>query len=48
LDRLVLLVVPVLLVRLVVMEVLVVTLRLERSLLPTVVGAGVVVPFLTL
>jgi hypothetical protein len=48
LDRLVLLVVPVLLVRLAVTEVLVVTLRLARSSLPTVVGAVVVVPFLTL
>jgi hypothetical protein len=38
----VLLVVPVLLVRLAVMEVLVVTLRLEPSSLPTVVVAGVV------
>jgi hypothetical protein len=42
LDRLVLLVIPVLLVRLAVMEVLVVTLRLERSSLPLVVVAGVV------
>ncbi len=42
--HLVLLVLLALQVRLVVMEVSVVTLRLGRSSLPTVVGAGVVVP----